>query len=230
MSNSSDPPASADLVAERWRRWPVTREAVVRICDETSKGRFDLAPTVQLHREALYFTLAELSAQLIDYGAKPGWVTPAQARRVGRTLQAFRAAVDACSETREPPPGMPQALVGEIERWVETHSTSMFGPGRQPSAFAIKVYPSLLAFYALAFGLKPSATGGPTHRFVQGFFTEVRRSLGGMSRHWAVPSTEALKSRLRPFLAATSRGVADREVGGIFARIKAELSKGGGGK
>jgi hypothetical protein len=103
LSRPSDTPDPPDWAEERWQRSPLKREAVVRIFDATTGGRFDLAPAVLPHREALYLTLADLAAVLIEYGSRPGYATPAQAKRVDRTLRAYVAALSACSDTREPP-------------------------------------------------------------------------------------------------------------------------------
>ncbi len=195
----------------------------MRIFDATTGGRFDLAPAVRPYREALYLTLAYLVAEFIEYGARPRYATPAQARAVRKAFQEFEARLNAVSGTREPAPKPPPPYRGKLEGWVEGHESPLFGKGRPPSDFAHKVYPRLLALYALAFGREPSAAGGPTHRFVQGIFAEVRRALGGASRRWAVPTTEALKKRLPPFLRSSSLGDAGREVSAVFECNKAEL-------
>jgi hypothetical protein len=209
-----------------WRRRFISREAAIRVFEATAGQGLGIASNMELDREALYLTLADLLAEIDQRLSNQRRTTPTQAKRVMDQWKRLSRSLAALQGNRDAPPEPPQHWTDDIETWIKNSVEPFFGTGRPPNAFNTLYLPSFLALYSLAFDRRPSAAGGPTHRFVQGAIAEARHALkcrGNQNRHWPVTGDDALRSAIRKLSRMTSPTGADREVRALLDRMKSKL-------
>ncbi|MGK7864896.1 hypothetical protein [Falsiroseomonas sp. E2-1-a4] len=196
----------------------ISRDAARRIFEKTKNRQFDVPRELAPHQGALYDTLSRVLRKATRKLARPPEASLEQGRSVGKAFSAFRETIADCAQTRHPPPLMSPKYVEEMERWIDAYAKPFLGLGRPMSDFQLFVYPPLLAYFRLAFGREPSASGGPTHRFLSECISAVRDSLQDHEarRVWVVPSFEALKKQLSNYLSDVYREPAELEVSRLF--------------
>jgi hypothetical protein len=204
----------------------ITRARARQIFQETTQGRFDVVPEPAADCDALYDTLSRLMRKAARKLARPE-ARSDQAAKLGRCLSALQEAMSECAETRFPPPPLPASYVEKLELWIDAYSTPFLGTGRPPSDFNFFVYPRVLAFYSFAFGREPSASPGPTHRFLNGCISAVRERLGKDANHqgWAELEPETIKKQVPQYLSASHQERGGAEVRRLFMLSKKELGR-----
>jgi hypothetical protein len=219
-----------------WDNLPLSRVEIERII---------AAPGIEVRLSE--FTADDLETLLAFYvllALSGSALLPTMPRAVKlQVAQAFLELVRAmmmASSYYDVPPSIPQNWAAEMFEWDKNSLTGLKSKGAQPREIDKVLYPRLLGFYELAFGLPPSHTaGGPTERFLNAFILAmfdltkaskwvypdggevpglIADSLPRPSDPFLPPTAEALHGRIRTHKANENLALAREDLQRIISQ------------
>ena len=176
-----------------WARSPLHRESIDRVL-AAPKLLITVPPT---DMEALRLTLSKL----LDFAIPGVLLWPKDGPR-GRfdpyvdALVALQTEWNKVKNFRNAPPRPPVEWLEDTIRWAKERLSAAPESGRPPEVGHDDFFRPLLAFYALAFGRKPSATpDGPTYRFMRALWRELEERR--IDPPWPAISDAAMLARIK---------------------------------
>ena len=191
-----------------WEESPLARDEVAAII--TAPG---LPITVSEPLPgAASATLALISIFIFNPGINYPNASASLIRRLRKTHEHFQALLDEASFTAYPPPEIPDEFNNQLTEWIKSHSASARRGYPEINSNKI-IYPLLLGFFELAYGLKPMLTrGGATVIFLKAFHEATWRRMSTSkwledqpqsrpltSHNFQVPGDDAFIERIRKF-------------------------------